>query len=90
MGVWAANPSNVALRVQYAALLATGEDPALLHYVSTDQLFRKVLTPGAEGRDVNPTVGGVHSADLGQYEIADFYVTFLPTILPVLSGGHLR
>ena len=45
------------------------------------QLFRKSLTAGPEGLDVNPTVGGVHSSDLGQYEIADFYVGFLPSVL---------
>ena len=48
---------------------------------SFTKLFKRVLTPGEEGLDVNPTVGGIHSSDLGQYEIADFYMGFLPSII---------
>ena len=44
-----------------------------LHYVKGSDLFKSEF--------VNPTVGGVHSSDLGQYMIADFYVKFLPTLL---------
>ena len=40
-----------------------------------------LLFAGPEGLDANPTVGGIHSSDLGQYEIADFYVGFLPSVL---------
>ena len=79
-GVWD-NEKNAALRTQYEILLASGEDKSLLHYVSANELFRKSLTPGPEGLDANPTVGGIHSSDLGQFEIADFYAGFLPTVL---------
>ena len=41
-GHWG-NEKNAALRTQYEALLAGGEDPALLHYVEADDLFRCVL-----------------------------------------------
>ena len=53
----------------------------MLHYVSANELFKPSLTPGPEGLDANPTVGGVHSSDLGQFEIANFYANFLPTII---------
>ena len=44
-----------------------------LYYVKGSDLFKSKL--------VNPTVGGVHSSDLGQYMIADYYVGFLPAVL---------
>jgi hypothetical protein len=34
---------------------------------------------------VNPTVSGIHPGDLGQYEIAEFYVGFLAKHLPAAS-----
>jgi hypothetical protein len=75
------NGKNSALAAEYDKLIAGGEDPKLLHYVSANQLFSKTLTPGPEGRDTNPTVCGIHSSDLGQYEIAEFYTGFLPTVM---------
>ena len=62
---------NAALRAAYEALVAAGDEH--LHYVIGKDLFKSPL--------VNPTVGGVHSSDLGQYEIADFYVKYLPTVI---------
>ena len=65
-------PKNVALKKAFDTLVGplgvTG-----LHYVKGTDLFDETF--------VNPTVGGVHSSDLGQYMIANFYVKFLPTIL---------
>jgi hypothetical protein len=49
-----------------------------LHYVHGYQLF---AGEEGEGKLTNPTVGGTHPSDLGQYEIADFYVGFLPSVL---------
>ena len=79
-GVWP-DEKNAALRSQYEALLAGGEDASRLHYVSANELFRKALTAGPEGLWANPTVGGIHSSDLGQFEIADWYVGYLPSVL---------
>ena len=62
---------NKALRNAYNTLLTSGVQN--LHYVEGKDLFKNPL--------VNPTVGGVHSSDLGQYEIADYYVGYLPTVL---------
>lgn len=45
-----------------------------LHYVRGTDLF-------AARPLVNPTVGGVHPSDLGHREIANFYTSYLPTIL---------
>jgi hypothetical protein len=70
---------NAALRAEYAKLLAAGV--VGLHYVEAGSLFRDRITPGPEGWEVNPTVCGVHSSDLGQYEIADFYAGWLPAVL---------
>lgn len=70
---------DAALRAEYAKLLAEGVEG--LHYVEAGSLFRDRITPGPEGWEVNPTVCGVHSSDLGQYEIADFYAGWLPTLL---------
>lgn len=81
-GDWAASSrKNRALRAQYDSLIHGGENASLLYYVDSLPLFRKALTPGPEGKDVNPTVCGVHSSDLGQYEIASFYSRFLPDVV---------
>jgi hypothetical protein len=40
MGVWEEDPRNAALRMEYQALLAGGEDPALLHYAQYSGLNR--------------------------------------------------
>ncbi len=65
---------NAALKAAYEILVAGGDEH--LHYVESADLFR----PAAAGL-VNPTVGGTHSSDLGQYMIADYYVRALPRIL---------
>ena len=70
---------SAALRASYETLVAAGD--TRLHYVDSASLFKRQLTPGPEGTDTNPTVSGIHSSDLGQYEIADFYASMLPTIL---------
>jgi hypothetical protein len=44
-----------------------------LSYVYGKDLFKSPL--------VNPTVGGTHSSDLGQYMIADYYVKYLPIVI---------
>jgi hypothetical protein len=62
---------NKALRDAFNTLIANGVKN--LHYVEGKNLFKNPF--------VNPTVGGVHSSDLGQYEIADYYVGYFPTIL---------
>jgi hypothetical protein len=77
------NAKNDALHKQYDMLVAEGDKN--LHYVEAAQLFKGVLTPGTEGQDVNPTVCGVHSSDLGQYEIASFYAKMLPSL--IAKGG---
>ena len=78
------NARNAALRVEYEQLLASGVEG--LTYVVASDLFvysgGRSLTPGAEGREVNPTVDGVEASDLGQYEIAEFYVALFKTLLP--------
>lgn len=86
-GVWS-NEKNDALRSQYEALIKGGEAPDLLHYVSAAELFKTSLTNGVEGLYANPTVGGVHSSDLGQYEIADFYTHFLPAVIGATSTSN--
>ena len=64
-------PKDDALRAAYESLVSSGDKH--LHYVHSSDLFKSPL--------VNPTVAGTHSSDLGQYEIADFYVKTLPGIL---------
>ena len=64
-------PKNQALKDAFNTLVANGIQN--LHYVKGQDLFKNPL--------INPTVGGVHSSDLGQYEIADYYTGFIPTVL---------
>lgn len=68
---------RAALRAAYDTLVAGGDTH--LAYVTTDSLF----TPPIAGSDAftNPTVEGTHPSDLGHQEVADFYLTFLPTIV---------
>jgi hypothetical protein len=75
---------NAALRTEYEKLITAGVKH--LHYVGANELFSFALQdgPGTEGVDVNPTVGGIHSSDLGQYEIAEWYAKYLP---PIIAGG---
>jgi len=68
---YADGPKNLALQEAYDGLVRAGDKN--LHYVRSSSLFKSPL--------VNPTVGGVHSSDLGQYEIADYYVKALPGII---------
>ena len=79
-GYWG-DAKNAALKAEYTKLVAAGVEN--LHYISSDELFsfHGPLTPTPEGKDVNPTVCGVHPSDLGQYQIASFYISKLPTIL---------
>jgi len=44
-----------------------------LHYVTMDELFPDSLT--------NPTVCGVHSADLGTTQLTKFYTQLLSEVL---------
>jgi hypothetical protein len=62
---------DAALMDAYNQLQAEG-DPAL-HYVRGSQLFA-----GQEGEGLlaNPTVGGTHPSDIGEYDMAAFYVRF--------------
>ena len=77
------NSRNAALRAVYEQLLASGDEN--LTYVFAKDLFvysgGRSLTPGAEGREVNPTVDGVEASDLGQYEIAEFYVALFKKLI---------
>ena len=65
---------NLALKQAYTKLVAEGVKG--LTYVVGKNLFKSPW--------INPTVGGVHSSDLGQYNVADYYVGLLPK---VLKGG---
>jgi hypothetical protein len=67
---------NDALRQSYENLTASGDTN--LHYVYGSQIL---AGQEGEGAFVNPTVGGTHPADLGQYDMADFYSQFLPTVI---------
>ena len=69
---------NEALKNAFDDLVSQGDKH--LHYVYGRDLFKDL------GPLVNPTVGGVHSSDLGQYEIADYYVGALPNILGWVSA----
>lgn len=72
-GDWS-TPANAALRTAYNALVAAGDRQ--LMYVSADKLFQFAPNPL-----VNPTVCGEHPADLGQYEMAEYYVPLLRGII---------
>ena len=67
---------NAALHLAYENLTASGDTN--LHYVHGSQIL---AGEEGEGAFVNPTVGGTHPADLGQYDMADFYSKFLPTVI---------
>ena len=67
---------NTALRQSYINLTAGGDTN--LHYVYGYQIL---AGEEGEGAWANPTVGGTHPGDLGQYDMADFYAAFLPTIV---------
>ncbi len=69
---YADTAKNEALKQAFDTLVGTLGVKGL-YYVKGSDLFKSKL--------VNPTVGGVHSSDLGQYMIADYYVGFLPAVL---------
>ena len=67
---------NAALRQAFENLTASATQH--LHYVYGQQIL---AGQEGEGAFVNPTVGGTHPSDLGQYDMADFYSTYLPTVI---------
>eukprot|EP01060_Flectonema_neradi_P039204 TRINITY_DN8534_c0_g1_i1.p1 TRINITY_DN8534_c0_g1~~TRINITY_DN8534_c0_g1_i1.p1 ORF type:complete len:755 (+),score=134.45 TRINITY_DN8534_c0_g1_i1:71-2335(+) len=81
-----------ALRTSYETLLKEGVKD--LHYVTGPQLYTIQNDPN---HFINPTVGGVHPTDLGQYAMTQYYTEYLPTILknktasgsqPAVFGGN--
>lgn len=66
---------RTALEAEFHKLVAAGDRHVHLVANRNDELF---------GYDemINPTVGGTHPSDLGHREIASFYETYLPTLLP--------
>lgn len=67
---------NAALKASYDNLTRSGVTN--LHYVKGEQILGSQEN---EGKWFNPTVGGTHPADVGQYDMADFYTKFLRTLL---------
>ena len=65
-----------ALHASYVNLTKAGD--AHLSYVRGDSLFNG---EEGEGKFTDPTVGGTHPSDLGQYDMADYYSKFLPTLI---------
>ena len=77
-GARAHDARNAALREQYDALVADGD--AHLHYVAERDLFGGAPWD-RDDTDENPTVGGTHPSDLGEYDMALFYEGFLGQLL---------
>ena len=71
------NPGNVALRGEYEALVRAGVPR--LHYVRSEELYARSALYG-DGGDV--TMAGVHPSDIGTRAIAEFWIGYLPAILP--------
>ena len=67
---------NAALRESYENLTRSGVQN--LHYVKGEDIL---AGQEGEGEWFNPTVGGTHPADVGQYDMADFYAGFLKQLL---------
>ncbi len=67
---------NAALKASYQNLTSSGISN--LHYVTGAQIL---AGQEGEGRWFNPTVGGTHPADVGQYDMADFYTGYLGALL---------
>ena len=68
---------NAALKISYDNLTASGVQN--IHYITGTQIL---AGEEGEGRWFNPTVGGTHPADVGQYDMADFYTRYLRKLLP--------
>ena len=64
---------NAALKSGYDAAVKAGV--TMLHYVKGTTLFN------ATGTVVNPTVGGCHPNDLGTHDVAQAWISILPSIL---------
>eukprot|EP01006_Ploeotia_vitrea_P028991 TRINITY_DN61614_c0_g1_i1.p1 TRINITY_DN61614_c0_g1~~TRINITY_DN61614_c0_g1_i1.p1 ORF type:complete len:912 (+),score=131.61 TRINITY_DN61614_c0_g1_i1:93-2738(+) len=69
---------NQALRTQYLKLVREGYGKNL-HYVTGDQLFAAAGT--ITDPLVNPTVGGTHPSDLGQWAMSTFWSGWLNDLL---------
>jgi hypothetical protein len=67
---------NRELRAAYLELVKSGDTN--LHYVRGEDIL---AGQEGEGKLTNPTVGGTHPSDLGQYDMADFYSKFLPSVI---------
>ena len=67
---------NAALKASYENLTASGVKN--LHYIKGEDILGG---SEGEGKWFNPTVGGTHPADVGQYDMADFYTGYLRTLL---------
>ena len=67
---------NAALKSSYLNLTRSGVTD--LHYVEGDRIL---AGEEGEGALFNPTVGGTHPADVGQYDMADFYTGYLRELL---------
>ena len=76
------NPGNVALRAAYERLAQAGT--RRLHYVSSSELYARAALYGGAG-DV--TMGGVHPGDVGTRATAEFWIGFLPTLMPWLQSA---
>jgi hypothetical protein len=64
---------NAALTTAYNTLIANGTKA--LHYVSATQLFSPASLLDS------PCANGLHPTDQGMRDVADFWVSFLPTVL---------
>jgi hypothetical protein len=69
--------ADQALYAAYQQLVAAGDQN--MHYVSTFKLF------SAFDQLDSPTARGLHPTDRGMSDIADFYISYLPSIAPVLG-----
>eukprot|EP01043_Picozoa_sp_COSAG02_P045586 COSAG02_NODE_4185_length_5653_cov_9.004861_1_plen_76_part_00 len=67
---------NAALKASYDNLTSSGVSG--LHYVRGEEIL---ASQEGEGKWFNPTVGGTHPGDVGQYDMADFYTGYLRTLL---------
>jgi hypothetical protein len=78
------------LKVAFDSLVSGGDKN--LHYVTAPDLVRfKALVANLMGDHVvrlqlpdplvNPTVGGVHPSDLGQKQMADYWIGFFGALL---------
>ena len=68
-------------------MTASGDTTSYPHYVHGYQIL---AGEEGEGAFFNPTVGGTYPADLGQYDMADFYSKFLPTVIKAAQSCVLH